>query len=93
MSCTLRGCSFGKIKEKNNSDIGYIKGLKNRSRKRRNRRKSNSKSRSWKRSHKKKNRKRSRRRSRRFGFKYLRNDQIINSVFHNYPANLTCDRA
>jgi hypothetical protein len=32
-------------------------------------------------------------RSHRFGFKYLRNDQIINSVFHNYPANLTCDRA
>lgn len=28
-----------------------------------------------------------------FGFKYLRNDQIINSVFHDYPANLTCDRA
>jgi hypothetical protein len=35
----------------------------------------------------------SHRRSRRFGFKYLRNDQIIDNVFHNYPNNLTCDRA
>lgn len=28
-----------------------------------------------------------------FGFKYLRNDQIINSVFHDNPNNLTCGRS
>ena len=32
-------------------------------------------------------------RNRSFGFKYLRNDQIIDKVFHSYPQNLTCGRA
>ncbi len=84
MSCSLKGCSFGKVQAKGISED------RDRGRKRRRRSKKIRKSRKF---NKKSKRRRSKRRSRRFGFKYLRNDQIINSVFHNYPANLTCDRA
>lgn len=48
------------------------------------------------RSHKKRHSRkkpRSRSRKRSFGFKYLRNDQIIEKVMNDYPNNLTCDRA
>lgn len=54
---------------------------------------SRKKSRRFRRSRKQGRRSRRHRRSRRFGFKFLRNDQIINQVFHNYPSDITCDRA
>ena len=65
----------------NSCNFGRKKLRKRSSRKRSSRKRS---------SRKRSSRKRS---SRSFGFKYLRNDEIINSVFNNYPRNLTCDRA
>jgi len=100
MSCTIRGCGFGKIKTNIKAlrvNRKMLKILSRKSHKSHKSRKSR-KSRKLRRSRKSRKQRRSRkslrsRRSRKFGFKYLRNDQIINSVFHNYPQNLTCDRA
>ncbi len=86
MSCSLRSCGFGRVQKKSNLGIKPLKSRKGRKLSRR-----INKERS--RTSKKRSRRTSKRRSRGFGFKYLRNDQIINSVFHNYPQDLTCDRA
>ena len=89
MSCSLRGCGFGKVQNKSVSNETFK--FKKRKSQRRSR-KSKSGRRKLRRSRKIRKSRRHRR-SRRFGFKYLRNDQIINSVLHNYPSDLTCDRA
>jgi len=80
MSCSVRSCSFGKVQSKVQSRFSD-KRSKKRGKKSKKAKKS------------KKVKKMSRKRSRRFGFKYLRNDQIIELVNHSPGANLTCDRA
>jgi hypothetical protein len=81
MSCSLRSCSFGKIKTKTKTKTKTIKTKRRLSNKRKSRRKSSRKS-----------RRKFSRRNRKFGFKFLRNDQIIELVNSNKVYNnLTCD--
>lgn len=87
MSCSLRSCGFGKIKNKSifkeSVESKKTKSRRRFKRSKRSRRKSKRSLRSRRRS----------RKSHRFGFKYLSNDKIIETVGRNYPQNLTCDRA
>jgi hypothetical protein len=90
MSCSAFKCGFGKVQKKKD-DLETKPRKSRRSSQKISRRRSRKVRRSRKGRKGRKNRKA--RRSHRFGFKYLRNDQIINKVFHSYPNNLTCDRA
>lgn len=81
MSCSIKSCGFGSSKTK------IIKPLNIYLPKRKiNKPKSKTKSR-------RKSRRKTKTRRKSFGYKYLRNDQIINKIFSNPKINLTCDRA
>lgn len=101
MSCSVLKCGFGRVKNKTILKQS-IKSRKNRKTsrnkfKRVSRRiKKSRRSRRTRKASKKKNLKTPPypgMGGRKFGFKYLRNDQIIRYVNGSYPKNLTCDRA
>lgn len=106
MSCSLRSCGFGQVKKRSSKNIHVCtskckckycpnkkKGHKCSDKCMCIKRSNKIKRRSISRTRKNKSRKNKSRKSRKFGFKYLRNDQIIKLVNNDYPNNLTCDRA
>jgi hypothetical protein len=92
MSCSLRSCGFGKVKNKSVLANTLISRLKKISQKNRSNKK-NKRSKGRRSKGRRSKNKRSKGRNRNFGFKFLRNDQIITLVDGSYPQNLTCDRA